>query len=102
MNAIMKKKIEWQEGIGDVFFIGVVIIFRCRACKKFCMMDTKNTQKRANARAVFIHTLNHGCIRIGVQGNKCECATVVRYDGLGDGIFSATIHHTFTRELLDS
>ena len=102
MNAVFKKKSEWQEGIDDAFFIGMDIVFQCRSCKKFWMTAPRSTRTSSSTRVVNLHTLSHGCIRIRVQDNICKCGTVARYDGLTDGIFCATIHHAFTRELLDA
>lgn len=53
-------------------------------------------------RTVWLHTLAHGSVEIVVCDFYCVCGTIVRYDGLFDGLFSILHQNAFSREVLDS
>ena len=53
-------------------------------------------------RKMKLHSVAHRTLNIMLHDFVCACGNVVTYDGQGDGIFCASQHHSFCRELLDN
>ena len=52
-------------------------------------------------RAATMHTLHHSSVRIAVVDVRCpSCEKLLRYDGDWDGLFSYSVEHLFTPELI--
>ena len=85
-----------------LLFIGEDRIFKCPKCKQWMKTSLPTDGSIPTIRKANLHTLHHGCIRIGVVDNICLCGNVVRYEGLSDGFFSVSKFNIFTRELLDA
>ena len=79
-------------------FVGSDRIFLCKKCNQHWRSDDN---PYATTRRASLHTLHHGSLQIEVQDNQCKCGSIVRYNGLTNGLFAATKSHVFTRELLN-
>lgn len=93
MDVVLAKKATWQVGVHEHVFVCGDGVFLCQECQKLWITEPSN----ASIKKAKLHTLHHGCIRIGLQYNMCQCRNFVRYGGLSDGIFRAAEFHVFTR-----
>lgn len=87
-----------------VSFEGQDCIMECDKCgKNWIVVDECMSEEYfCNRREVMLHTLHHGSRSIFVRDFRCECSNLIAYDGMSDGLFCATRHHVFCRDLLDA
>jgi len=100
MSTIRKKGNDGRTTQPESYFFGIDFLLSCSNCKK---SSRNNVGKGWNdiGRSALLHTLSYGSMKITVQDTLCDCGAIIRYDGLSDGLFCASKHNVFTRELLD-